>query len=224
MKKGTCEIIAILDRSGSMEGLVNDVIGGYNQYIEDQAKLPGDAKVTLVTFDDRIETVYSGLRIQDVPKLTKETYYARGMTALYDAIGKTFNEVGTRLAQTPEEERPEKVIVIINTDGEENNSKEFKHAQIKEMIQHQEQKYSWQVLFLGANIDSTQVASGLGVGNLNNVANFVPSGLGTRAAFATYSKSSTSLRNGKILGLDEVTMADLYSASMSEVGGDGSTT
>lgn len=213
MKTNSCEIIAILDRSGSMGGLVSDVIGGYNQFIKEQKALPGEAKVTLVLFDHEIKTPYSGMKIEDVPELTKEVYFARGSTALFDAIGKTFNEVGARLAATPENERPEKVIVLINTDGEENSSREFNQAKVKEMIAHQEQKYNWQILFLGANIDSFDTASGLGMSNLNNVANFHNSNIGVQAAFHTYSKSSTTLRSGGKVK----SMQSLYTATLDDL-------
>lgn len=213
MKTNSCEIIAILDRSGSMGGLEKDVIGGYNQFIKEQKLLPGECKVTLVLFDHEIQTPYSGMNIKDVPELTKEVYYARGSTALLDAIGKTFNQVGARLAATLENERPEKVIVLINTDGEENSSKEFNQIKIKEMIQHQEQKYSWQILFLGANIDSFNAASGLGMANLNNVANFVNTGLGVNAAFSTYSKTSSVLRSGGTVK----SMQSLYSSTLDDL-------
>jgi uncharacterized protein YegL len=213
MKTNSCEIIAILDRSGSMGGLVNDVIGGYNQFIKEQKVLPGEAKVTLVLFDNKIEIPYSGMKIQDVPELTKEVYFARGMTSLLDAIGQTFNNVGSRLAATPENERPEKVIVLINTDGEENSSKEFNKAKIKEMIEHQEQKYNWQILFLGANIDSVDTARGLGMSNLAFAANFDASNIGVKAAFSTYSKSSSTLRGGGHVK----SMQALYSATLDDL-------
>ena len=162
MKKGLTEIIYVLDRSGSMGHLTGDTIGAYNAYLDEQKKLDGEVRITTVLFDDKYEMLYDGARI-DEAYLDHEKYYVRGMTALYDAVGKTILDVGHRLSRTAESERPEKVIFIITTDGYENASREFTQRKVKEMIAHQTEKYSWEFLFFGANIDSAEVADTIGV-------------------------------------------------------------
>lgn len=163
MKKDLTELIFILDRSGSMSNLASDTIGGYNSMIEKQRKEPGEAMVTTVLFDDEYKMIYDHIPIKDVPELTHEVYFPRGTTALLDAIGRTVNSVGERLANTPEDERPDQVIVVITTDGLENASREFDRKKIKEMIEHQQSKYSWTFMFLGANMDAVKEASNIGI-------------------------------------------------------------
>ena len=159
-KANLVEIIVVLDRSGSMSTVRNDTIGGFNTFVNDQKfQAKGDVKLTLVQFDDQYEVNYNGRQIQEVPSLTEATYIPRGMTALLDAVGKTINTVGDRLAKTPEAERPYLVIFVTITDGHENSSKEFKLDQIKGMIEHQTTKYNWQFVFLGADQNAFQAAS-----------------------------------------------------------------
>lgn len=162
MNKNLTEVIFILDRSGSMAGLESDTMGGYNGFLAKQSKLEGDTLITTVLFDDRYEVLYNGVDIAHA-KLLEGQYFVRGMTALYDAVGKTILDVGTRIARTPEAARPGKVIMIITTDGAENASREFNGKRIKEMIAHQRQKYGWEVLFFGANIDTQEVAANMGI-------------------------------------------------------------
>ncbi len=162
MKKGLCEIIYVLDRSGSMGHLTDDTIGAYNAYLDEQKRAQGETRITTVLFDDKYELLFDGVSI-DEAYLNREKYYVRGMTALYDAVGKTILDVGHRLSRTPEHERPEKVIFVITTDGYENASREFSRRKVKEMIEHQSQKYSWDFLFFGANINSEEVASDIGI-------------------------------------------------------------
>ena len=162
MKKGLCEIIYVLDRSGSMGHLTGDTIGAYNAYLDEQKSADGETRITTVLFDDKYELLFDGARLDDA-YLDHEKYYVRGMTALYDAVGKTILDVGHRLSVTPESERPEKVIFIITTDGYENASREFTQKKVKEMITHQSEKYNWEFLFFGANIDSAEVADTIGV-------------------------------------------------------------
>jgi hypothetical protein len=172
-KTNFVEIVVALDRSGSMSSVRNDTIGGFNTFVSDQRReAKGDVKLTLVQFDDQYEINYNGMPIQDVPPLTEATYIPRGMTALLDAVGKTISTVGDRLAKTPENERPSLVIFVILTDGQENQSKEFKLDQIKTMITHQTEKYNWQFLFLGADQNSFQAESmGFSKSNTYNYAN-----------------------------------------------------
>jgi len=194
MKSNLTEIVFILDRSGSMCDLVNDTIGGFNTFIENQKKEEGEAILTTVLFDNRYELLHDGVNIKDVNPLTNKEYFVRGSTALLDAIGKTINSVGNRLNNTSEEDKPSKIIFIITTDGEENSSREFTQPKIKEMIKHQEDKYNWKFMFLGANIDAVSTAQSLGIGG-QCAANYTANSRGTEALYATMSKSISCLRS-----------------------------
>lgn len=163
MKENLTEVVFVLDRSGSMHGLEKDTIGGFNGLIDKQRKAEGETDVTLVLFDDTYELVYDRIPVREVPELTEKTYEAGGCTALYDAVGRTIDAVGKRLADTPEEERPSKVLFVITTDGLENASREYNPSRVREMIRHQRDKYSWEFLFLGANIDTVEVAADMGI-------------------------------------------------------------
>ena len=162
MNPNLTEIIFILDRSGSMAGLEADTIGGYNQFLREQSKKSGELRITTILFDNQYERLYQDACPENAV-LTDRQYFVRGCTALYDAVGRAVTDTGRRLAETPEPERPSKVIVVITTDGYENASKEYTHPKIREMIRHQQEKYSWDFLFFGANIDVAAVAETIGV-------------------------------------------------------------
>jgi len=193
MKKDLTEIIFVIDRSGSMGHLTGDTIGAYNAYLDEQKNFDGQTKITTVLFDDRYELLFNGVSI-DEAYLDHSKYYVRGMTALYDALGKTILDVGSRLAKTPENERPEKVIFIITTDGYENASKEFTKSKIKEMIEHQQSKYSWEFLFFGANIDSTQTATSIGLSE-DSAYDFEASPKGVKKMIRCCMEETVRLRN-----------------------------
>ena len=163
MKKNYTHIEVILDKSGSMAPTISDTLGGLNNFVEAQKKVPGTCSYQLVQFDSTVELGTHYGNISDVPVLTAATYTPRGNTALLDAIGVTVSTLGSRLAAAPEEERPSKVIVVIITDGEENKSTEFKHDDINKMINHQRDSYKWEFVFLGANQDAIKVGTSLGV-------------------------------------------------------------
>lgn len=194
MNTNLTEIVFILDRSGSMMSLTDDAIGGFNSFVEKQKNEPGEALLTTVLFDDQYEILHSGMNIKDVQPLSKDQYWARGMTAMYDAIGKTINEVGRRLSETPEGQRPGKVVFVITTDGLENASLEFSQAKVKEMIQHQTEKYSWEFIFLGANIDSVKTAENIGI-NKDYAADYIYSAQGTSSMYAAVDCAVSSLRS-----------------------------
>jgi Mg-chelatase subunit ChlD len=196
MKTGLVEIISILDRSGSMAGLEKDTVGGYNSFIAAQAKLPGDIKVTTILFDDKYELLYSGVKA-DEAMLNESNYTTRGSTALLDAVGKTILDIGARLANTKEEDRAEKIIFVITTDGQENASKEFNHQKIKEMITHQREVYKWEFVFFGANIETEIVAQDLGI-NLDNAHSYVADEEGVKNMMLYANDIVTDMRSKKV--------------------------
>ncbi len=162
MNTNLTEIVFLLDRSGSMAGLEDDTIGGFNSFVKSQLSLPGDLILTTVLFDDKYEILWNG--VDPIGKsLTHKEYFVRGSTALLDALGKTILDVGNRLSSRPNEQRPGKVIFVITTDGQENSSKEFTYPKIKELIEHQQSKYRWDFIFLGANIDAVKEAKSIGI-------------------------------------------------------------
>jgi hypothetical protein len=161
--KNKTDITIILDRSGSMNDVKSDTIGGFNSFLAEQQKVEGEASLSLVQFDDQYEVVYLDKVIRSADKLTDETFQPRGMTALFDAIGRTINSVGHRLALLPETERPNKVLLVILTDGFENSSQEFSAPKISEMINHQRSLYSWEFMFIGANQDAVLSAREIGI-------------------------------------------------------------
>mgnify|MGYP001660829784 FL=1 len=164
MKDNFVKIVFVIDESGSMSSSRSDVIGGFNEFINDQKKeKAGDVNVSLYTFASTVSTVFNNKNIADVPELTMDNYRPGGSTALNDAVGKAINETGYELAAMPEEERPSVVMMVIMTDGEENNSKEFKSAEIRDMIKHQTDKYSWKFIYLGTDITTTRMADDMGI-------------------------------------------------------------
>lgn len=202
MKKNLTEMVFILDRSGSMRRLTSDTIGGFNSMIENQKAKDGEAFVTTVLFDNKYEMLHKHVNIQEMQLMTAKEYYARGSTALLDAIGKTINSIGDRLNETPEEERPDKVIFVIVTDGHENASCEFSKEKVKAMIEHQQDKYSWTFMFLGANMDAVGEASGLGI-NPDFAKGYTASEDGTRSVYASVSKAMTWARSENFNGKND---------------------
>lgn len=163
MKENLTELVFILDRSGSMGGLEESTILGYNNLIEKQKQEKGEVVLTTVLFNDSLKVIHDSIDIKSVKPLTKEEYYVGGCTALLDAIGRSIVSIGNKLNKTKEELRPSKVLFVITTDGMENASYEYSFMKVKEMIKHQTKKYSWEFLFLGANIDAIGVAEDIGI-------------------------------------------------------------
>ena len=193
MKKNLTEMVFILDRSGSMHSLTDDTIGGFNSMIEKQKKEEGEAYVTTVLFNSKHNLLHDHVNIKDIEPITNKEYSASGNTALLDAVGDTINSIGNRLNNTPEGERPEKVIFVITTDGQENASREFTKNTVKEMIEHQQEKYSWLFIFLGANIDAVSEASNLGI-NTEYARTYTASSVGTDSLYASVSNAITYAR------------------------------
>ena len=163
MKKNLTEIVFILDRSGSMHGLEHDTIGGYNSMLEKQRKVEGEAYVTTVLFDDEVETICDRAPIKDVKDMTDREYFTRGCTALLDAVGGTIRHIGNIHKYARDEDVPEKTLFIITTDGMENASREYSYDKVKKMIERQKEKYGWEFLFLGANIDAAEMGARIGI-------------------------------------------------------------
>lgn len=163
------EIICIVDRSGSMEPIRNDAIGGFNAFVDDQQQLPGEANLTLILFDDNIKHLHDAVPVKSIEPLTRKTYIPRGRTALYDAIGYTIIKVSNRLAKQDDQSRPGKVIVSILTDGEENSSRKFNREKIARMIQDRQEKEGWIFYFLAANQDAFAAADQISISRYNTV-------------------------------------------------------
>ena len=160
MRTDLTDITLVVDRSGSMEAIREDAQGGVNAFIREQAGQPGEALLTLVQFDTEYEFIHRGVPIGQAPEYK---LVPRGATALLDAVGRAINETGERLAKMPEEDRPGLVVFVVMTDGLENSSKEFDKAQIKKMIQHQQDEFNWHFTFLGANQDAFAEAGAMGI-------------------------------------------------------------
>ena len=163
MKKGLTELVMILDRSGSMRGLEEDTIGGFNSMIEKQKKEDGEAYVSVVLFDDRTEVIYDRTDLRKVEPMTDRQYYVRGCTALLDAVGSTIRHIGNVHKYARPEDVPEKTIFIITTDGMENSSRHYGYDEVRRMIERQKERYNWEFMFLGANIDAVKEAGRFGI-------------------------------------------------------------
>ena len=157
------ELVFILDRSGSMSGLEKDTIGGFNSMIEKQKREDGQALVSTVLFDNESVVIHDRLPLDRVPPLTEREYYTRGCTALLDAVGGAIHHIGNIHKYARREDVPEKTLFIITTDGYENASRRYDYEKVRHMIQHEKEKYGWEFLFLGANIDAAAEAKRFGI-------------------------------------------------------------
>ena len=188
------ELVFILDRSGSMSGLEKDTIGGFNSMLEKQRKEPGDAVVSTVLFDNEIEVIHDRVAIADVPNLTDEEYYGRGCTALLDAVGGAIHHIGNVHKYARREDVPEKTLFIITTDGLENASRRYTYDKVKAMIEHQREKYGWEFLFLGANIDAAREAARFGI-RADRAANYHADHIGTEVIYEAVSEAVCQVRS-----------------------------
>ena len=194
MRADLTEIAFVLDRSGSMNPITADAIGGFNTFLLAQQALSGQARLTLVLFDHEYLVAHNNVDIHAVPPLDNKTYVPRGMTALLDAVGRTIDDMGVRLAGTPEEDRPAKVIVAILTDGQENASRDYTFAKVSAMIKHQQEKYSWEFIFLAANQDAIAAAGAISIQPKDAIA-FQATPMGVRAAHDQLSAEITKRRS-----------------------------
>ena len=187
------QIICILDRSGSMSSLATDTIGGYNSFIEQQKTKAGTAEVTTVLFDDQYEKITDALDLNAVPELTSAEYYARGTTALLDAVGRTITETLSRLEKEKICPAKRRVLVMIMTDGYENASKEFTKAKVKALVEATTKEYDWNYIFIGANIDSAAEAGGIGI-DRKHATNYAPTSEGVKESFAVMREAADEVR------------------------------
>jgi len=164
MRKGLTEVVFILDRSGSMSGLEADTIGGFNSMIEKQKKEDGEAYISTVLFDDQTEVLYDRVPVGKIEAMNDNQYFVRGCTALLDALGGAIHHIANVHKYAREEDRPEKTLFIITTDGMENASRTYSYDKVKKMVEKEKEKYGWEFLFLGANIDAIEVAGRFGIG------------------------------------------------------------
>lgn len=195
MKKDYTKIVFVVDRSGSMGSIANDVIGGYNKFISDQKALKhGTCDVSFYQFDTLYEAVYENTPIDFVKDLDSKTFVPRGGTALLDAVGTTIKNVGSHLAKLQESERPEKVLVVIITDGEENSSHSYTWDQVKKAVEHQTSVYNWQFTYIGANQDAWSVGANLGIAGGASIT-YAANSLGTKCAFDSLSSNTANYRS-----------------------------
>lgn len=157
------ELVFILDRSGSMAGLEKDTIGGFNSLIEKQRKKPGDTVVSTVLFDNECEVIHDRLPLECIPPMTDKEYYVRGCTALLDAVGGAIHHIGNVHKYARREDVPDKTLFVITTDGMENASRRYDYERVRKMIQRQKERYGWEFIFLGANIDAAAEAKRFGI-------------------------------------------------------------
>ena len=201
MKKNLTELVFILDRSGSMAGLEADTIGGFNAMIEKQRNEPGEAFVSTVLFDHCSEVIHDRVSLSKLPKLTEKDYYVRGCTALLDAVGSAISHIGNVHKYAREEDRPEKTLFVITTDGMENTSRRYGYDQVRQLITRQQEKYGWEFLFLGANIDAAREAARFGIRE-DRAANYHADTLGTAVIYDAVSEAVRNVRNGAPMTAD----------------------
>ena len=193
MKKNLTELVFILDKSGSMGGLEKDTIGGYNSMLEKQKTVDGECVITTVLFDNHYELLHDRIDVRAIKPMTEEEYFVGGSTALLDAIGKTIHKIGTVQKNTAEEYRAEKVMFVIITDGEENASRRYSADKVKEMIKRQKEKFGWEFIFLGANIDAVETAGHFGI-DADRAVDYVPDSEGTELNFCMMSETVSAFR------------------------------
>lgn len=193
MKKNLTEIVFILDRSGSMSGLESDTIGGFNAMIEKQKKDKGEALITTVLFDGKVEILHDRVNIKKVEPMTDKDYYARGCTALLDAIGCSIHHIGNVYKYARKRDIPEHTLFVITTDGYENASRLYSSDKVKEMIEHEKNKYGWEFIFLGANIDAVETAGNFGIA-ADRAVNYCCDGKGTKLNYEVIGETISALR------------------------------
>ena len=193
MKTNRTELVFILDRSGSMSGLESDTIGCYNAMLEKQKKEAGEATVTTVLFDDRYELLHDRIDLKGIAPITDREYYVRGCTALLDAVGGAIHHIGNVHKYARPEDRPEKTLFVITTDGMENASSRYTYDRVKAMIQRRRARHGWEFLFLGANIDAAREAARFGIAPERS-ANYHADHQGTGVIYEAVSEAVSQVR------------------------------
>ena len=193
MKKNLTELVFILDRSGSMAGLEADTIGGFNAMLQKQRGEPGEAVISTVLFDNETEVIHDRIPLDRVPRLTEKEYYVRGCTALLDAVGGAIHHIGNVHKYAREEDRPEKTLFVITTDGLENASRRYTYDKVKSMIERQRETYGWEFLFLGANIDAAREAARFGI-RADCAADYHADSIGTEAVYESVCEAVCQVR------------------------------
>ena len=193
MKKNLTELVMILDRSGSMGGLESDTIGGYNSMLKKQAETDGEVLVSTVLFDSVSDVLFDRVPLSEMPQMTEKDYYVRGTTALLDAVGGAIHHIGNVHKYAREEDRPEKTIFVITTDGMENASREYSYERVKAMVERQREKYGWEFLFLGANIDAIKTAGRFGISE-DRAANYNSDSVGTSLNYEVLAETVSVMR------------------------------
>ena len=194
MRKGLTELVFIIDRSGSMAGLESDTIGGFNAMIEKQKKAEGTAYVSTVLFSTDHKVVHDRVSLNKIKPMTDKDYQVGGCTALLDAIGRAIHHIGNVHKYAREEDRPEKTLFVITTDGMENASRQYDAAKIKQKIERQKAKYGWEFLFLGANIDAVEAAKHFGIGQ-DRAVSYKSDSEGTQLNYDVISDAVTCMRS-----------------------------
>lgn len=192
--KNVTELVFILDRNGSMGGLEADTIGGFNSLINKQKKEEGEAIISTVLFDDKQEVIHDRVPLSKIEPMTEKQYYVRGCTALLDAIGGAIHHIGNVHKYAREEDRPDKTLFIITTDGMENASRRYTYDKVKEMVERQKSKYGWEFLFLGANIDAIEVAGRFGI-QADRAVNFECDSKGTQLNYQVLGETVSLMRS-----------------------------
>ena len=193
-KKEKVEVVFILDRSGSMCGLEADTIGGFNSTLKSQKAEPGEVVWSTVLFDDKHEVIHDRVPIQEVKELTEEEYYVRGCTALLDAIGRAIHHIRNVHKYARNEDVPGKTMFVITTDGMENASIEYTYDKVKKMIEKEKEKYGWEFIFLGANMDAVSVAGRLGI-SADRSATFINDSKGIQKNYSAVTQALSHLRS-----------------------------
>ena len=201
MKKNLTELVFILDRSGSMAGLEDDTIGGFNAMIQKQKNEPGEAVVSTVLFDNYSEVIHDRVDIQKIEPMTRNEYYVRGCTALLDAVGGAIHHIGNVHKYAREEDRPEKTLFVITTDGMENASRKYSYEKLKTMIERQKEKFGWEFIFLGANIDAAKEAARFGIDE-DRAVNYNADREGTAVIYEAVSEAVCSVRTCRPMSND----------------------
>ena len=198
-KNNVTELVFILDRSGSMSGLEADTIGGFNSMIEKQRKQDGDCYVSTVLFDHVSEVLHDRIKLSEVPLMTEKEYQVRGSTALIDALGGAIHHIGNIHKYARNEDVPEHTIFVITTDGMENASHNYSADRVREMVKRQKERYGWEFIFIGANIDAVETARQYGIDE-DRAVNYNADSAGTGLMYESISAAVKCVRGGAPLG------------------------